>query len=320
SVIFQTPPLSTATIHNGGVIAFGLDGKLYALVGENGWPLWSQDPMSPFGKVLRMNPDGSVPLDNPFVGNSSWDPLVYTYGHRNMFGIAFHPMSRGVFVTENGPECNDEINLLIPGRNFGWGPSQTCVFPPDVNTTNRDGPDPVLPIWWWASTICPTNAAIYNGSAFPAWRGDLFMGDCNYRTLHRLHLGPPNYDRVESDTPIWVAPEMILDVDAGPDGAIWFTTPTTIYRFWDSGQPPVASFTANPDRVVVGTPVQFNATTSSDPDGTIVSYAWEFGDSAVDTGPIATHTYQMPGNYTVNLTVTDNESYSSTTSLHVLVL
>jgi glucose/arabinose dehydrogenase/PKD repeat protein len=322
SVIFQTPPLSTATIHNGGVIAFGPDGKLYALIGENAWPLWSQDPMSPFGKVLRMNPDGSAPIDNPFVGNSSWDPLVYTYGHRNMFGIAFHPLSGGIFITENGPECNDEINLLIPGRNFGWGPSQSCVLPPnppDLNTTNRDGPDPVLPIWWWASTICPTNAAIHNGSYFPAWRGDLFMGDCNRKTLHRLHLSPPNYDRVESDTPIWVAPDMILDVDAGPDGSIWFTTSTAIYRFWDSGQPPVASFTANPNPVVLGTPVQFNATESYDPDGTIVSYAWEFGDSTVDNGPTPMHAYQIPSNYTVNLTVTDNESYSSTTSLHVLV-
>jgi glucose/arabinose dehydrogenase/chitodextrinase len=321
SVIFRTPALSSATNHNGGVIAFGPDdGRLYALVGENAYPGWSQDPLSSMGKVLRMNPNGSAPADNPFIRNSSWNPLVYTYGHRNMFGLTFHPVTNRIFVTENGPNCNDEVNLLIPGRNFGWGLSQTCVSPPDINTTNRDGPDPVLPIWWWGSTICPTNVAAYGGPFFREWQGNLFMGDCNRRTLHRLHLSQPNYDTVESDTPIWVAPDAILDVEAGPDGAIWFTTPTTIYRFWDSATPPVASFKANPTEVVVGYPVRFNATESYDLDGTIISYAWDFGDGTKDTGPTPTHTYDVPGEYNVNLTVTDNESYSSSTFQDILVL
>jgi glucose/arabinose dehydrogenase len=318
--IFRTPPL-IAAIHNGGVIAFGPDGKLYAVVGENARIPLAQDPTAPMGKVLRMNSDGSAPTDNPFYYNASWNPLVYTYGHRNMFGIAFHPVTKGIFVSENGPECNDEVNLLLPGRNYGWGPSETCTSPPDINTTNRDGPDPVLPIWWWGSTICPTNVALYDGPKFPAWRGDLFMGDCNQRTLHRLRLDRPNYTRVLSDESVWVAPDMILDVEAGPDGAIWFTTPTTIYRLWDSGEPPVASFKANPNPVVAGTPVQFDATGSYDPNGTIVSYAWDFGDNSTGaTGPTPVHTYSFVGQYNVSLTVTDNESYTSTAFQEVQVL
>src|SRR5213083_781250 len=218
TVILRMPPLSTATNHNGGVIAFGPDNKLYAVVGENANPALSQDPLSPLGKVLRMNTDGSAPSDNPYFGNASWNPLVYTYGHRNMFGLAFHPVTHRPYVTENGPNCNDEINLLpdLGGarRNFGWGPNANCSgTPPPPNDTNQDGPNPVLPIWYWRTTICPTNAAIYGGPYFPAFRGDLFMGDCNTRTFRRLHLVPPNYATVDLDTPVRMAPDIILDVE-----------------------------------------------------------------------------------------------------------
>ena len=324
SEILRLPPLSGALNHNGGVIAFGPDKKLYAVVGENANSALAQDPLSPMGKVLRMNSDGTPPSDNPFYGNASWNPYVYTYGHRNMFGLAFHPVTGRPYVTENGPNCNDEVNLLpnLTGsrRNFGWGLNQTCATPPPApNNTNQDGPNPVLPIKWWATTICPTNAAIYGGPYFPAFRGDLFMGDCNYRTFHRLHLVPPNYDSVASDTPIWVAPDMILDVEVGPDGAIWFTTPSTIYRYWDSGQPPVASFTAAPNPTIVGATVTFDASASTDPDGQITAFAWNFGDLTLGSGQVTPHSYTMAGTYNVSLTVTDNESFTSTAYRDIVV-
>src|SRR5438128_4051966 len=230
TVILRLPPLSSATNHNGGVIAFGPDGKLWAVVGENANPSHSQDPLSPMGKVLRMETNGSAPPDNPFYNNPSWFNLTYTYGHRNMFGLAFHPITGRVFVTENGPNCNDEINLLpnltALDRNYGWGPTASCGSLPPPADTNRDGPNPVLPIWWWGTTICPTNAAIYKGPSFPKWQGDLFMGECNppYR-FHRLHLVPPGYDSVGSDDILWTAPTSIIEVEQGRDGAIWLTTP-----------------------------------------------------------------------------------------------
>jgi glucose/arabinose dehydrogenase len=325
AVILRLPPLSAAQNHNGGVIAFGPDNKLYAVVGENAIPALSQDPMSPMGKVVRMNTDGTAPSDNPYFTNASWNPLVYTYGHRNMFGLAFHPVTQRPYVTENGPNCNDEINLLpdLTGarRNFGWGPSANCSgTPPPPNDTNQDGPNPVLPIWYWRATICPTNAAIYGGPYFPAFRGDLFMGDCNTRTFHRLHLVPPNYDTVASDSDIWVAPDIILDVEVGLDGAIWITTPTTIYRYWDSNKPPVPSFTASPNPVAVGATVTFDASASYDPDGQITAYSWDFGDSTpAESGNLTTHQYASPGSYDVVLTVTDNESFTNRTSGTVVV-
>ncbi len=312
-VILRMPPLSGATNHNGGVIGFGPDGRLYAVVGENANPALSQDPTTPLGKVLRMDPDGGVPADNPFAGNSSWDGLVYTWGHRNMFGLAFHPVTGRVYVTENGPACNDEVNLLVPGRNFGWGPTNTCTTPPPApNNTNRDGPSPVLPLVWYTPTIAPTGATVVGGPSFPAWRGDLVFGDYNTRALRRLDLAPPDYDAVLGQQTILTLPSGILDVRMGPDGAIWITTQNTIYRYVDTGRPPVASFTATPSPVNPGVPVAFDASASTDPDGTIVSYAWDFGDSATGSGVTTTHAYASPGTYAPRLTVVDNESFTST--------
>ena len=323
TVILRLPALSAATNHNGGVIGFGPDGKLYAVVGENANPSLSQDPTSPMGKVLRMETNGSAPPDNPFYNNPSWYNLTYTYGHRNMFGLAFHPFTGRVYVTENGPNCNDEVNLLpnltASDRNFGWGPTASCGSLPPPADTNRDGPNPVFPIWWWGTTICPTNAAIYGGPDFPAWHGDLFMGDCNTGRFHRLHLVPPNYDTVASDDIIWTAPTSIIAVAIGPDGAFWLTTPSTIYRYWDSGQPPVASFTAAPNPAIVGSAVAFDASGSSDPDGNIVSYAWDFGDSTVGSGVTASHAYLTFGTFNATLTVTDNESFTATAYRHIVV-
>src|SRR2546425_11829157 len=146
-VILTMPPLSGATNHNGGVIAFGQDGKLWAVVGENANPSLAQNPMSLLGKVLRMNSDGSAASVNPSYASLSWENRVYTYGHRNMFGIAWHPVTGRAYITENGPTCNDEVNLLAAGSNFGWGPMATCGSPPLPPTnTNRDGANPVLPL------------------------------------------------------------------------------------------------------------------------------------------------------------------------------
>ena len=320
-VILRLPDLSTSSIHNGGVIAFGPDKKLYAVVGEDGDPAHAQDHMSPLGKVLRINRDGTVPPDNPFVGVAGWNESVYTYGHRNMFGLAFHPVTGRAYVTENGPNCNDEINLLIPGQNYGWGPANTCSTPPSApSNTNQDGPSPVLPIMWWGTTIAPTNAAIYGGPFFPAFQGDLFMGDYNTYTFRRVHLVPPNYDTVATVTPIWVAPNYILDVRVGPDGAIWITTVDTIYRYWDSGKPPIASFTTSSQPAIVGASVTLDASGSYDPDGTVVAYAWDFGDSTTPgSGQLTSHAYTAPGTYVARLTITDNESFTAGASRLVTI-
>ena len=230
TVILQMPPLSTATNHNGGVIAFGPDRKLWAVVGENANPSLAQDRMSRLGKVLRMNSDGSPPLDNPFYGSLSVENLIYTYGHRNMFGIAWHPTTGRAYVTENGPNCNDEVNLLTAGDNYGWGPAATCSTPPPPpGNTNQDGPSPVMPIDWWTPTIAPTNAAFYTGSLLTHSRNDLMFGAYNDARLRDLALSADG-TTVVSESILLTVPSGILDIEMGPDGFLWVTTASTIYR------------------------------------------------------------------------------------------
>ncbi len=313
--------IGAGTIHNGGVIGFAPDKTLYAVVGENGDPAKSQDLLSLNGKVLRMDRNGTVPPDNPFVGNDSANPYVYTYGHRNMFGLAFHPFTGRAFVTENGPECNDEVNLLVAGGNFGWGTHEKCTTPPPPpNNTNQDGPNPILPLTWYARTVAPTNAIAYGGPNFTAWQGDLFFGEWNTGTLRRLDLEPPAYDTVVGEANVLTVSEGIVAVEAGPDGAIWFTTPTTLYRFYDTSLPPMASFTVSPRLPLVNATVTFNASASRDPDGSIVAYAWDFGDGASDAGKVVTHAFGSYGSYNVTLVLTDIDNLTTTAIRPVHVL
>ena len=229
TVILRMPSLSGATNHNGGVIAFGPDGWLWAVVGENADPSLAQNSMTPLGKVLRMDSAGNAAPGNPFYGSLSWENRVYTYGHRNMFGLAFHPVTGRAYVTENGPNCNDEVNLLAAGSNYGWGPSWTCTIPASIASTNRDGPSPVLPIDWWASTIAPTNAAFFTGSLLPQSRNHLMVGAYNDHRVRELALTSDG-TAVVSETVLVTASEAVLDVEMGRDGYLWVTTPTTIYR------------------------------------------------------------------------------------------
>ncbi|HEX9566902.1 MAG TPA: PQQ-dependent sugar dehydrogenase, partial [Thermoplasmata archaeon] len=144
--------------------------------------------MSLLGKVLRMTSDGSAASANPFYGTGSWENRVYTYGHRNMFGIAWHPVTGRAYITENGPNCNDEVNLLAAGSNYGWGPAASCGNLPPPGDTNRDGPTPVMPLDWWSTTIAPTNAAFYTGTLLPQSRNHLMFGAYNDARLRELAL------------------------------------------------------------------------------------------------------------------------------------
>ncbi len=220
TVILRMPPLSGATNHNGGVIAFGPDGKLFALVGENADPSLAQNSMSLLGKVLRMNPDGSVPPNNPFYGSLSWENLVYTYGHRNMFGIAFHPVTGRAYVTENGPNDNDEVNLLTSGGNYGW-----------LNVRGIANTPPYIdPIIAYTPVIVPTNAAFYTAAVPAQSLNHLVFGSFNDRRLRELTLNPADGASVVNETILATAPDSIVDVEMGRDGSLWVTTPSAIYR------------------------------------------------------------------------------------------
>ena len=219
-------PLLPGEDHNGGPIEFGPDGKLYAWIGDEHDEAAAQDTSSVLGKILRMEPDGSAPPDNPFPSS-----LVWSYGHRNGFGLAFDPETDRAWETENGVTCNDELNKLVPGRNFGWGPRARCksrLDPP--RNTNRDGPNPVLPKAFYKRAIAPTGITFCEGCHLGAKsNGRIFFGAWNTHAIRRVSLRPSR-NRVESQEVVYVHSAGILTMRSAPDGTIYFSDPTGIWK------------------------------------------------------------------------------------------
>src|SRR4051795_7629567 len=210
--------------HNGGRMLFGPDGALYVVVGETEQSQLAQDLSVNSGKVLRMTPIGGVPKNNPFKGS-----LVYSYGHRNSFGLAFDPKTHDLWETENGPECNDEINRIIPGRNYGWGPSENCQgqAPQD---TNGDGPNPELPQLFYPQTIGPTGIAFCDQCGLGSSReGDLFFGAFNTGDIHEVSLNASGTSAVQDTTPFNHG-NLVLSIESGPDGTLYFSDGVGIFK------------------------------------------------------------------------------------------
>jgi glucose/arabinose dehydrogenase len=219
-------PASSSPYHNGGRILFGPDGKLYAIVGDGHSPANAQDLTRDLrGKILRMNPDGSVPASNPTIGGDR--SRIFAFGIRNSFGFAFDPENGNLWETENGPECNDEINLVQPGDNYGWGASQSC---PD---TNQSGPAPRrAPEVNFANPIGITGAAFCDGCGLPGRQGDLLFGDCCAGGhIRRVTLDAARDDVASGPTMMLDSPGgSVLSMEVGPNGRIYFSDYSAIYR------------------------------------------------------------------------------------------
>jgi glucose/arabinose dehydrogenase len=207
--------------HNGGVIHFGSDGRLYAVTGDAGDPSRSQDTASNAGKVLRMTPGGGAPSDNPFAGE-----YAFSYGHRNSFGFAFDPQTGRLWQTENGPECNDELNFSRSGRNYGWGPNADCP------STNNSGPTPrIEPEVVWNPVIAPTGAVFCDGCGLGGRVGGrLLVGSWNDGKIRKLRLDAERND-VVSRRLLFDNSQGVLAVESRPSShRIFFSDPDGIYR------------------------------------------------------------------------------------------
>ena len=214
TVILDDLGVSRRAVHNGGILRFGPDGKLYVTVGNAENEANSQDPTKLNGKVLRLNPDGTIPSDNPTPGSA-----VYALGFRNPFGLTFEPGAGRVWITENSGDHDDEVNVLEPGGNYG--------FP----TYEGFGNDSKYkdPIWSSGSrTIGPTGLTFYTGDQLPQFKGDLFFCAMNTGELTRLRLGGPERKTVEGGEA--VVNNCHLDVVNGPDGALYYSTVNQILR------------------------------------------------------------------------------------------
>jgi aldose sugar dehydrogenase len=211
-------------------IAFGRDGMLYMTTGASVANMKdAQDPGHHKGKVLRLRDDGSVPPDNPFVGRAGYKPEIYSLGHRNQLGLTVHPQTGAVWSNENGPNGGDEINVILPGRNYGW---------PDVSlgrsyegpwqgTFAREGVEP--PLVYWMPSIAVSGMAIYMGDRFPAWRGNVFVGALRLGEIAQTgHLQRVVFnergEEMRREMLLTDLRQRIRDVRQGPDGLLYVLT------------------------------------------------------------------------------------------------
>ena len=202
---------SPSTIHNGGQIEFA-KGKLYISTGDGGDAANSQNRSSKLGKILRLTAKGRVPSGNPF-GNAVW-----SYGHRNPFGLAHKPGTKRVYETENGPQCDDELNVILKSRNYGWGPGYGCG-------SAGVGLNPKPPEVRWGNVIVPTDLGWYSGR-LKSLRG--LLGGDYHGGLHRFPLNDRG-TRVRRDQVIH-RDSGILDVAEGPGRWLYFLTNNSIKR------------------------------------------------------------------------------------------
>ena len=208
--------------HWGSRLVFGRDGTLFVTLGDRySHRDQAQDLGSHLGKVVRIAADGSVPADNPFVGRAGAMPEIWSYGHRNVQGAALHPQSGALWTHEHGPQGGDEVNLTLPGRNYGW---PVITYGREYITGFRIGEgsaraDVEPPLTQWTPSIAPSGMAFYTGDAFPQWRGSLFVGALRGSMLMRLSL---DGNRVTGEEKLLrELDHRIRDVRQGPDGLLY---------------------------------------------------------------------------------------------------
>jgi glucose/arabinose dehydrogenase len=206
----------SANIHNGGNLHFGPDGLLYVGIGEGGEPALSRDLRDPRGKILRLD-SATTPLKaaagNPYVGLPAHDPAIWAIGLRNPFDFTFDPISHALFATDNGPDCNDELNRVRPARDYGWRPDYACNRP-----AGAAGTEP--PMWVWPDTIGVAGPAVYSGGMIPDWEGSLLVCSWNEGGFYRATLSRDR-TRVEQINRV-VDVTCHIDVTLGPDGAVYY--------------------------------------------------------------------------------------------------
>lgn len=224
--IFSATPKVSGNNHYGGKILLA-NGYIYLTLGERfNYLEMVQEPDNHLGTVIRLNQDGSVPKDNPFVKDASAKPKeAFTWGHRNVQGIALRPGTRQIWTHEHGPKGGDEINILTPGANYGW-PAITFGVDysgfPISDKTEEDGME--QPLLQWTPSIAPSGMAFYNGDQFPKWKGDLFIGTLAATHLRRLEI---KGDTVTEQEVLLPDSARIRDVRAGPDGFLYLLTDDT---------------------------------------------------------------------------------------------
>jgi glucose/arabinose dehydrogenase len=211
--------------HSGGRIVFGPDRMLYVITGDNGDPATSQQLGNLRGKILRIAPNGGIPEDNP------WATRVWAYGIRNSFGMAFDPRTDRLWQTENGPECNDEINLIRRAGNYAWGPSWRCSTPPTAADTNRDGANRIFPRYRFPAPLGITGATFCDGCRLgPRQNGALLFGQVRTPEVWALDMNAARTGFAGAPRRVVGTPTVVYSMESSPRGRVFFSGPGGIWR------------------------------------------------------------------------------------------
>lgn len=224
-VIFRMLPTLDSTKHAGGRLLFASDGRLFVTLGDRSIEegrVQARRLDSHFGKIVRINPDGSVPKDNPFVQRAGAKPEIWTLGHRNILGAAFDAQQR-LWIAEMGPKGGDELNLIAAGKDYGW---PTIGYGEEYSGRRiherTQAPSLEQPVYYWDPVISPSSLVIYSGRLFPEWKGNFFIGGLSGEALIRLVV---DKDRVVGEERLLKdRGERIREVVEGPEGALYLLT------------------------------------------------------------------------------------------------
>lgn len=220
-VAYTTPNIIETDRHNIGNLTFGPDGMLYIGFGEGTLDYLAPNLTDPRGKIMRFQP--TVPLtapeDNPFYdGDGTNVDGIFAYGFRNPFDITFDPISQQLLATENGPSCDDELNLVLSGYDYGWKNDYVCRNDRPADFT--DGENSIPPLLSWTPTTAPTGLTVYTGDDFPEWYGDVFYCIFGNAQLHHAKMNDTRDGFVSHTTINGMFCQ--IDVVTGPDGALYF--------------------------------------------------------------------------------------------------
>ncbi len=337
-VVWENEP-SLTTSHQGGGLAFGADGTLYISTGDDGFSGSSQLTDAYRGKVLRVHPDGSIPIDNPFLGMPGYAPELWALGLRNPYRMTFDEQAGELWIGDIGSSGGgawEEINLGVAGANYGWndGEGPTCFVSDCATHTPAIHQYGHLDLEYATPTLnaCVILGPVYRDGSFPAeYHDSLFYGDWSGEWIRRLVLGATG--DVVDDVVFDSAPGAgsIADLDVGPDGSLYCVTvgvpwcipadAGTVYRIDWVGIPPVvlasADVTAGPDPLTV----QFSSAGTEDPDSapSPLTFAWDFGDGEASIEPAPSHVYATAGSYLARLMVSDGLHTVVSDSVAILV-
>jgi aldose sugar dehydrogenase len=231
-VIFEVNQAKSGGQHFGSRIIWLPDNTMLVAIGDGGNPpvrldgdlirKQAQNLRSRLGKIVRLNDDGSIPKDNPFVGRTNADPAIWSYGHRNIQGLAFDPATRRVWATEHGARGGDELNLAEAGKNYGWPiVTYSQEYSGGEISKERSRPGMVDPKVYWTPSPAPSGLAFYNGDKVPEWKGKLFSGELVSRDVRRIDLDEKG--NVKGQQTINIG-QRVRDVRQGPDGFLYVLT------------------------------------------------------------------------------------------------